>query len=443
MNPSELRSIRWLLFGYCIFILYGSFIPFHFNADMGFIRLQFSIFFSAPYQQGVRNFSIPDVVSNILLFVPFGVLWAGSRVRGLLDDSISLACLAAGAIGLIFGLGIELGQVFSPGRTPSLMDAFCNGLGSAIGGAGAHVLFRALRGRLGSIVLQLIRERPSIILLAFVALVPIADAFYPFQITLDVSTAWGNLKRTQWIPFAGGLHRFWADLLVEKIFVFAVIGYLAFRNLTQKKPARRILAAWVVSSFFSLIVEAGKLLFVGRVPNIENVILSSAGALFGVLIVPSIAEIRIFQERSVESLLVLWVVLIAYSELTPFDWVQSVSEIHSRIAKIEWLPLADYYGADPPAAIFDLGKKLFLAGSFGFLLSGWNGGGAFNRRRRIAATAGLALGSLLEGCQIFLRSRTPSVTDVIIFGLALWIGAAVFNRFRRMTSSVEFFNWTR
>src|SRR5712692_2641300 len=52
VNPSELRSIRWLLFGYCIFILYGSFIPFHFNADMGFIRLQFSIFFSAPYQQG-------------------------------------------------------------------------------------------------------------------------------------------------------------------------------------------------------------------------------------------------------------------------------------------------------------------------------------------------------------------------------------------------------
>jgi hypothetical protein len=68
----ERKLLRWLLLFYCLFILYGSFLPFRFSDDPEFVRSQLTRFFTPPYEHGVRKFSLPDVVSNILLFVPFG-----------------------------------------------------------------------------------------------------------------------------------------------------------------------------------------------------------------------------------------------------------------------------------------------------------------------------------------------------------------------------------
>jgi hypothetical protein len=53
----------------------------------------------------------------------------------------------------------------------------------------------------------------------------------------------------------------------------------------------------------------------------------------------------------------------------PFDWISSTDELTARIATIEWLPFAAYYGADPRSAFFDLGKKLFMVGPLGFILA--------------------------------------------------------------------------
>ena len=76
----ERRSLRWLLLFYCLFIVYGTFIPFKFTDDAAFVQSQWSGFFNPPYADGVRQFSLSDLVSNILLFVPFGFLWVGSDI---------------------------------------------------------------------------------------------------------------------------------------------------------------------------------------------------------------------------------------------------------------------------------------------------------------------------------------------------------------------------
>ena len=113
-----------------------------------------------------------------------------------LQSRFRRVAFTAGLLGLLSGLVIESGQMFSPGRIASILDALCNGIGSATGAAAGYLLFRAFRGSFGLILLQLLRERPSLVLLAMLLIVSMADAYYPFNVTLDVSTVWQNVKNS-------------------------------------------------------------------------------------------------------------------------------------------------------------------------------------------------------------------------------------------------------
>jgi len=112
---AERKLLRWIFFFYCLFILYGSFIPFRFSDDPEFVRSQFVRFFAPPYDHGVRRFSLPDVVSNVLLFVPFGLLWVVGEFSLHLQSRFWRVAFTAGLLGLLSGLVIESGQMFSPG----------------------------------------------------------------------------------------------------------------------------------------------------------------------------------------------------------------------------------------------------------------------------------------------------------------------------------------
>ncbi len=415
----ERRALRWLLLFWCCFIFYGSFIPFRFSADPTFVESQLIHFFTPLFVNGVRQFSIPDVVSNVLLFIPFGFLWVGSEIGKRIFSRMLGTAVMIGVLGLLFGLTIETGQLFSPGRTASVLDALCNSLGAGIGGALGYIIFRALRGYRASALKAIIREKPSLVILLLLMLAVLVDAYYPFEITLDVSTAWHNLRDIHWVPFIAGPHRLWSDLVVEKVFLYAAIGYLVVNNLPPQGSAP--LALWL-SIAFAVSVEGGKLFFVGRVPNLENVVLGGFGAAVGTSIIASLGGTAFVRRHCVSLLLVLVVGVIIYSELSPFDWI-SIAELSGRVSKIEWLPFSSYYGADPQSALFDLAKKLFLVGPMGFLIAFRNRGGKW-----ASLSVGLLCGVVLEAWQIALSSRIPSVTDVLIFGIASWIGAVVYDR---------------
>jgi VanZ family protein len=252
---------------------------------------------------------------------------------------------------------------------------------------------------------------------------------------LDVSTVWRNVKNAQLIPFAGGLRRFWLDLFVEKILLFAAVGYLAYRSLAQDKfPASRG-RAWAACSVIAALIEGGKLFFAGRAPNIDNVVLSSLGAFGGCFLVPPFAATGFVRQHARGILAALILCVVAYSELSPFDWIHSADQIPLRMAKIEWLPFGSYYQAEPQAALFDLAKKLFLLGPLGFLIAAGKSTGSAKKRQTLAVAVGLTVGLILEACQIALQSRTPSMTDVLLFGGACWAGAVIFNRYHLIQNS--------
>ena len=351
-NPSfsilSRGAIKWPLLLQCLFIVYGSFIPFDVNIDPSFARARFDRLLNITLDPGLWRFSTADLVSNVLLFVPFGFFLIGAEIGQRRVRGRSAAFLLGGFLGAIFGLIIELGQLLAPSRTPSVLDLVCNGAGTAIGACIGYILFCELRDTLETLLRQVADKRPSLFVLIFLLFAPIVSAYYPFDVTLDVSSVWGNLKRLELIPFKNGLHRSWPDLFLEKILVFGAISYIVKQNLPRTTPLRGVIQAWFITTTTGTIIETGKLLFVGRVPNVDNVVWVCVGAGLGATIIPFLASLDVVRRGENAILLFLAICVLGYFELQPFEWI-SARELSGRMSGIEWLPFAAYYVAHPQA----------------------------------------------------------------------------------------------
>jgi VanZ family protein len=127
---------------------------------------------------------------------------------------------------------------------------------------------------------------------------------------------------------------------------------------------------------------------------------------------PLILAWKPIRERPDRAWAVLALLLLGYSELTPFAFAASPSAMARQVGRVEWIPLLSYSRADAQSALFDLWRKLLLSGFWGFSFS-W----AMRAPPWRAAGAGLVVGGALEAAQLFTTGRTASVGDVLIFAL--------------------------
>lgn len=74
-----------------------------------------------------------DVALNVVLFLPFGVLWHRSRAGSI---------AGALAVGILAGASIEAAQLFLAPRYTTLSDALANGSGAALGAAASVAIAR-------------------------------------------------------------------------------------------------------------------------------------------------------------------------------------------------------------------------------------------------------------------------------------------------------------
>jgi len=68
-SASESTTARYLLAAYCVFIIYGCFIPFHFNFDPNFVRWRWLVFLTESLHEDIARPSLSDIVSNIFFFL--------------------------------------------------------------------------------------------------------------------------------------------------------------------------------------------------------------------------------------------------------------------------------------------------------------------------------------------------------------------------------------
>jgi VanZ family protein len=416
--------MRFLLVLWVLFILYGSFIPFRFTADTGTLRENLAHVRWSLFKDGRRAFSIPDVVSNVLLFVPLGVLAVGAR--GTSGPSVAPTVVGAVALAAVLAAGIEVGQLFAPGRVSSISDLIANTTGALLGAGAAARVLRPIEGRLGVWGQRLVRQTPEVLPLVVLVADQLASSFYPFQATLDVGTVWTTLKHAQRVPFASLATASWTDQLVEQVLPFALMALLVFRALGRRRSTAPRRSAWLLVASLAVALEVGKLVVVGRRPNVDNALLGGLGALVGVTVLPAFVGSRPVRARPAAWLLALALLFLVHTELTPYDWRMTPAWVAAKIRGIEWLPLAAYFRARPERALFDLWEKLVRSGFLGFAAASVAG-----RAGIVPWVVGAATGTLLEAAQLVTATRMPSVTDVLTITLGAHAGGAAWQWFGR------------
>jgi VanZ family protein len=124
--PVKPRSLlrRYLAAGYALFIVYASLSPFTGWQEQGFTFAEVLV---SPFRQTYTAF---DALSNLLAYLPFGVLLA-LTLRAHLGARKSV--IAATLFGALLSLLLEYLQTYLPGRTSSNADIVSNTTGMFIG----------------------------------------------------------------------------------------------------------------------------------------------------------------------------------------------------------------------------------------------------------------------------------------------------------------------
>ena len=162
--------------------------------------------------------------------------------------------------------------------------------------------------------------------------------------------------------------------------------------------------------------------------------IASLGALLGIILLPSLSSLSWVKRRPEAVCFAFVLGFLIYFELSPFDWIV-LTELPERFSQIEWLPFKAYYSAEPLGALFDLQKKIYASIPLGFVVMSLPAIKVTSSPRRKAALLCLIIATATELAQVFLSSRIPSTTDVIIFSTSAWFGIVLFEGYRSFTAN--------
>lgn len=205
-----------------------------------------------PLGEGPTGFSLPDIVQNVLLYIPFGVfgIWTlRDRFSSRTARFVRVIVLA-----MLYSSGMELLQVRSASRIASPLDVVANVLGAAVGAIAAGQVERTL-----AIAREMVRSTgllttPMRYVLVAVLAALIVVAWYPFDVTLDISTLSERtraVRQNPWLrPEAPVL---WAHGI--SFFVLAAIGTACLPRLGRRAALVAALAAAVAA----LLIDLGQL----------------------------------------------------------------------------------------------------------------------------------------------------------------------------------------
>jgi VanZ family protein len=406
-------SVLWLLFA--LFVVYAATIPFRYVGDLALVHAKLSALPLNPLvsPDTGRRVSIPDVVQNVLLFVPFGIL--GMLAPGGAGRLRRIAFVTV--LGLALSVFVETLQLFTADRVTSLGDVVADAAGTLIGAALVAIQERAFRGFLTRFSDALVaRKALSYPLIVFVAAVCVAE-WHPFDVTLDVSSVWGHVKAFRAHPWDTGPL---TDELLEGLRFAAAGGAIAvwLRSCQVRKAGAIAAAAGVV---LACGLETSQFLIESRGADLRDAAVHGVGAIAGAALLARSWRIRPAVATTV--VYALTVCGAAIQELSPFA-------VGSTRHPLEWMPFLSYYQYTSTLTISHVLELLLMFLPFGFVLSlsvargrGW----------LLASAATAAAVIPLEIAQGFVPGRFPDVSDIAVCiagALAgVWLGSIGWQKF--------------
>ena len=411
-----------LVFGYLLFIVYGSLLPFEPNA-LAF-EASWSNFQRIPLLQlGVGNRA--DLVANLLLYVPFGFLtcaWlvGNSRRPLVLAIGFGLALMFA----TVLALAVEFTQQFFAPRTVSLNDIYAELTGAVLGIVLWPVFGRRFM-QLGRTIFQGGANARYAALVAY-ALAFLAMILFPYDFLLSydewqVKLASDNMG---WLFAQSCGHACILKLIPEALAV-APIGMLGILVFTPTRRASLLLAA-ILGMLLGIVIEGVQLTIASGISQGASIGSRAVGVMLGVWLMQTVRGVDWRWARQIaRGLLVVGMVpyLIALAWLNNWfsaDWL-GLSDGLTHLTTVRFTPLYYHYYTSETVALVSL---LFQAGLYmpwGVALWVWRWAGRSSKPEAgfgwlVLAVAMLA--SLIEAGKLFIPGQHPDPTNVLIAAVA-------------------------
>lgn len=301
--------MRRLLWAYALLLVYGSLYPFAWGTPPSSLLA----FLATPWPGHLDK---GDVVQNLLVYMPFGLLVVVSRgPRQPFAIALALAALAGTAI----SFGVEVVQQYLPARVPSLVDVAMNLAGSVVGGLLGALVRRDTAAGAGLLRLRdhWFRAGPLVNAGLIVIGLWFLSQTSPLVPSLDIAQlrhALGTLYRAATDP---------ASFETGKLFVLlcyqAGLGLLLCALL---QPGRPVIPLYCV---LTALVCIAKLLVAGRVLSVELL-------LAGVLVLPLLLAMR----RTALPLLACGAIALLAAGLTLYELMPSSAVSYAY--GFNWVP---------------------------------------------------------------------------------------------------------
>lgn len=312
-----------------------------------------------------------DILGNVVLFVPFGILGMLAARPGTQNlRRLLQVCL----LGTVFAFVLQVAQFYLPSRDQALQDVVWNLLGTVAGAtlglvAGEYLLSTAARARE-------VRLVPWALIAGWL--------FYrliPFVPSIDFQNVKDSLKPLLLHP----------ELTATGVFVDAV-GWLVIAYLLRYAQRGRSL-----SRFLPILILADfalEVLIVRNQVSASNVL----GAL--VAVIAWFVWLRRIR-RPAGPIALLMLLMLAVKGAAPF-------ELREEAASFAWLPFKGYLGGSMWLNTQAACEKLFHYGSLVYLL--WR----TRFDRVLTTTVAFLVVLFIELAQIGLAGHSPEITDPLL-----------------------------
>ena len=408
---------------YTLLLIYASLMPFDF--ELGNINGNMEGFWSYWPINPRARVSGSDVVSNLTMYVPLGWMLATRLRLGRKSTAFSfaIATLWCSAISLF----VELTQLNLMSRIGDASDWLLNTFSGFAGAAfgvfcGTGIWLSSVRW-----TRRTWKTSPVDIAVMFFMLLLAADALVPFLPTILLKQVWASIKKSKFDLSAGLAVHPWHWWLVCRALVYAVLTCMLSGWGGRTPNWKDWVRACAIAASLAFCLELGKLMIVSRFFNMANVAVAWSGCIVAVFLGAFIGRCPERYRAKIDFALAAILVYLFYLAWTPFNFVWDSSML-ARVSSsaVKMLPFYHYAMGGKLNHVRLFVQSVFMMGLLVYLLRVRYG--LFEKGRfkvLSAALFGSAFGFVLEGGQVFLSSRTPSMTDIYCFAIGGAIGAYV------------------
>jgi VanZ family protein len=398
-----------------LLILYNTLIPFRLYIKPSKIIRNFGLIEWTPFFHNGSLIPLTDIVGNIVLFLPIGffaaaVFYFNSRSKQVLKKTI--------LFGLAFSFFIEFSQVFFKYRVSSVHDLITNSIGAAIGGwVAIHFIknyFDELLKKFNSLLLH----KPYVFILLLFLIFKFIDFIFPETIIFQVQNSAQAWQLTELIPFVNvSFFQFGRE------FLFYTVFGLLLSDVKKMGNRSVFVQVFVILSLILIFVQAVHILFYAIPGNINYFLAALAGFYVG-LNRGGFGKQLFFLKNNLTAVYFFIACYILFDGLVPFNFS---SASFSDVTIKSFVPFYHYFKETSFLNIKDLMYSFVFSFPLGWAICSYFPK-TFKAGMRIFFSALIIFlfSFAIEVAQVFLPTRVPDITDVLVMVSGAITGAWLF-----------------